>query len=193
MTVTPTRRAQVTKVFIGGSRQVSRLNADVRGRLDRIIGNQLPVVVGDANGADKAVQRYLHEKGYQQVEVFRCGPECRNNLARWPEHHVDVKAGDRGFAFYAAKDAVMARVASVGLMIWDRESVGTLLNVSRLVDQQKTAVVYIVPEKRFLDVKTNADWEAFLANCGRDLRREFERKAGTLAGAPAGARQAGLF
>jgi len=86
----------MTKIFTGGSRQISRLNADVRSRLDRIIEKQLPVLVGDANGADTAVQRYLHEKGYQRVDVFCSGPECRNNVGRWPEHHIDVKAGDRG-------------------------------------------------------------------------------------------------
>jgi hypothetical protein len=182
----------MTKVFVGGSRQVSRLNAEVRRRLDRIIEKELPVVVGDANGADKAVQRYFDESGYRRVEVFCSGPECRNNLGRWPERHVPVAAGDRGFAFYATKDAAMAREASVGLMIWDRKSVGTLLNVSRLVEQQKTAVVYIVPERRFLDIKTELDWEALLACGGPVLRREFERRAGTPAGIRSGSRQAGL-
>ena len=45
----------VTKVFIGGSREVLQLPATVCERLDRIIGKALPVVIGDAHGADKAV------------------------------------------------------------------------------------------------------------------------------------------
>ncbi len=181
------------RMFVSGSRQVSRLNADVRRRLDRIIERGVPVVIGDANGVDKAVQTYLHKKGYGGVEVFCSGAECRNNVGGWSERHVPVAAGARGFAFYAAKDAAMAQEASVGLMIWDRKSVGTLLNVSRMVDQHKTAVVYVVPEKRFLDLKTNADWEALLASGGLVLRSEFERRAGALVGAGVGKRQADLF
>ena len=40
-------------VFIGGSRHVSRLSAEVKGRLNNVIKNGHRVVVGDANGADK--------------------------------------------------------------------------------------------------------------------------------------------
>ena len=61
------------KVFIGGSRYVSRLSADVRRRLDNIVEKRLPVLVGDANGADKAVQRYLQSKHYDLVAVFCAG------------------------------------------------------------------------------------------------------------------------
>ena len=58
------------KVFIGGSRRVSRLDAPVRVRLDKIVEKGLPVIIGDANGADKAVQQYLFSKHYDKVEVF---------------------------------------------------------------------------------------------------------------------------
>jgi len=59
------------RVFVAGSRYVSRLNADVRRRrLDNMIENRLPVLVGDANGGDKAVQSYLHDRGYDLVDVF---------------------------------------------------------------------------------------------------------------------------
>jgi hypothetical protein len=44
------------KVLIGGSRQISRLNADLRSWIDEIMNQHLCVLVGDANGADKAVQ-----------------------------------------------------------------------------------------------------------------------------------------
>jgi hypothetical protein len=49
----------MTKVFIGGSRRLSQLNKDLKGRLDNIVERGFTVIVGDANGADKAVQRYL--------------------------------------------------------------------------------------------------------------------------------------
>ena len=65
----------VTKVFIGGSRRITRLEAEVRRRLDRIVEKGLPVVIGDANGADRAVQRYLNDRRFEQRRcVWRYGP-----------------------------------------------------------------------------------------------------------------------
>ena len=46
-------------VFVAGSRQISRLPAEVKTRLDTMVEKGFQILVGDANGADKAVQRYL--------------------------------------------------------------------------------------------------------------------------------------
>ena len=46
-------------VFVGGSRHVSRLPAPAKERLDNIVKNGFPILVGDANGADEAVQKHL--------------------------------------------------------------------------------------------------------------------------------------
>jgi predicted Rossmann fold nucleotide-binding protein DprA/Smf involved in DNA uptake len=55
--VKPSKEPPMTKVFIGGSRAVSRLSEPVLARLDRrTIAKGLSVVIGGANGADKAVQ-----------------------------------------------------------------------------------------------------------------------------------------
>src|ERR1700722_4452866 len=165
----------MTKVFIGGSRRVSRFNVDVKQRLDRIVDGGLPVLVGDANGADKAVQDYFRSKHYSHVEVF-CSGGCRNNLGDWPMHVVKVTQKRGTFAFYAAKDREMANAANVGFMLWDGESVGTLMNVYRLIERRKKVVVYVVPEKRFVDVKTEGDWSDFLNCCRAELRERIERE-----------------
>jgi len=183
----------MTKVFIGGSRRVSRLNADVRRRIDRIIEKRLPVLVGDANGADKAVQRFLHDKGYDRVEVFCAGEECRNNVGGWPVRKVPGNGRNRDFAFYATKDRAMAGEASVGLMIWDGRSVGTVLNVHRLVCQHKKAVVYTVPAETFTELNDEADWPAFIASCPADVRRRIERETSNEEQAARPARQPTLL
>ena len=74
----------MTTVFIGGSRHITRLTSDVRARLDRIVSAHLPVVVGDASGADKAVQGDLAGRHYANVEVFCSDESPRNNLGGWP-------------------------------------------------------------------------------------------------------------
>jgi len=162
----------MTKVFIGGSRRVSRLDADVKRRIDRMIEKRLHVLVGDANGADKAVQEYLRSKSYDLVEVFCSGDSCRNNRGGWPTRAVPVpKNGKRkDFSFYATKDRAMADEATVGLMLWDCESFGTVMNVLRLIQNHKKVVVYVAPEHEFVDVKTEGDWEQFLSRCADDLK-----------------------
>jgi len=165
------------KVFIGGSRRVSRLSASVRERIDRIIENNLPIVIGDANGADKAVQRYLHANNYRNVEVFCSGDLCRNNLGGWNSREVPAHTRDRSFSFYAAKDRAMADEASYGLMVWDGSSTGTLLNALRLIKQQKKVVLYSVPEKQFFEFRNILQWGDFVSKCGSNVRDSLERKA----------------
>lgn len=151
----------MTKVFIGGSRKISKLSADVRSRIDRIMEKHFPILVGDANGADKAVQTYLRSKGYSQVEVFCTGDECRNNHGDWPIRSVFSDAKHRSFDFYSSKDRAMADEASVGLMIWDGKSKGTLMNVLRLLNSGKKVAIYISSSKNFVDLKSVDDWNEF--------------------------------
>jgi len=167
----------MTKVFIGGSRRISRLSPEVQSRLNRIIEKCLPVLIGDANGADKAVQQYLYRKGYKLVEVFCAEDICRNNLGGWPVRIVPSNGKRRDFNFYTTKDRVMAEEASVGFMIWDGKSVGTLLNVLRLVRQQKTVVVYITSAKKFVNLNKREDWKRFMNRCTPDIWQRLESKA----------------
>jgi hypothetical protein len=167
----------MTKVFIGGSRRVSHLSVPIRIRLDRIIEKGLPIIIGDANGADKAVQQYLNSKNYLNVEVFCSGHVCRNNIGNWKQRKVSSTAPDKTFDFYATKDRNMADDATVGLMLWDGKSKGTILNVLRLLKRQKKAVVYNVVEKRFYEFKALANWEEFISHCTSKLRDKVEQQA----------------
>ncbi|MDH4121874.1 MAG: hypothetical protein OEV94_09810 [Deltaproteobacteria bacterium] len=165
------------KVFIGGSRKISRLSADVTTRLDGIIEKKLSVIVGDANGADKAVQEYFRKRQYDLVEVFCSGNTCRNNLGQWPTRNIPVLGKPKGFAFYTIKDRAMAEEASVGLMLWDEESTGTVMNVLRLINYHKKVVVYVAPKKEFKDIKNSNDWISFLNMCGAELRERVEKES----------------
>ncbi|MFZ2447530.1 MAG: hypothetical protein WAW37_14335 [Syntrophobacteraceae bacterium] len=167
----------MTKVFLGGSRRISRLNVQLRMRLDRIIEKGLPVIVGDANGADKAFQQYLCDKSYRNVEVFCSGNICRNNLGNWKQREVPVASRNRTYAFYARKDRAMACEAAVGFMLWDGKSTGTLLNVLRLLGQQKKTVLYNAAEQRFHELKEFAQWEEFISKCDGELRKKIEQRA----------------
>ena len=152
------------RVFIAGSRALPRLNDALRQRLDRIISEEHAVLVGDASGADRAVQQYFAGKHYPNVTVYCTGGNCRHNVGQWATAVVAPPAGVRGgFDFYAAKDREMALHASHGLMLWDGESRGTLTNIRNLVDSHKPVVVYLSPAKTFVTVKTSVELDDLLA------------------------------
>jgi probable addiction module antidote protein len=167
----------MNRVFIGGSRHVSRLPAQVKQRLENVISSGHHVLVGDANGADKAVQKYLVDASYGSVTVFCSGKTARNNLGQWPTHKVALSENIKGFQFYAAKDREMAREADFGLMIWDGKSTGTILNVLRLVRGGKKAVLLNVPDRQATTFKTSADWDDFISQCSHRLLNELRERA----------------
>jgi hypothetical protein len=174
----------MTKVFVAGSRSVSRLDAEVKERLDRIVAKKLHVLVGDANGADKAIQDYLRVMGHELVEVFCSGDSCRNNRGGWPVRAVQVpRSGKRkDFAFYATKDRTMAHEATVGLMLWDGKSVGTLMNVARLVREDKKVAIYLAPRKEFVEVRSRSDWARLLSECDPDMQLRVKRESAAESG-----------
>ena len=76
------------KVFIGGSRKVSRLNNELRNIIDHeIIENNYHSILGDANGSDKAIQHYLSLNDYKEVTIYCTGNVCRNNKGYWNVKH----------------------------------------------------------------------------------------------------------
>jgi hypothetical protein len=156
-------------VFFGGSRAVSKLNTPLRARIDDFMRRGDTILIGDANGADKAVQQYLDSRGYRNVIVF-CMQECRNNVGAWPTRSVKPPNDRRDFSYYAAKDFVMAQEAKCGVMLWDAKSKGTLQNMMNLVGAGKRTLVYFAPTKDFHVLATEQDLHALLVRCeSRDL------------------------
>lgn len=165
----------MTKLFIGGSRKITRLSSEVQRRLDEILAKNVPIVIGDAPGVDKSVQQYLFAKGYRDVEVFCSGTHCRNNSGNWPTRQVPVHSSRRDFDFYATKDLLMSEEASLGFMIWDGQSAGTLMNVLRLIKQNKKAVIFEAQENRFRELSNESEWKDFFSGCTNAVRSRIEK------------------
>jgi hypothetical protein len=166
----------MTKVFLAGSRTISRLSAEVKHRIDTIVEKSLTVVLGDANGADKAFQKYLADKNHRDVVVFCMSGHCRNNVGGWPTREIDAPPNARGFEYYALKDGAMAIDASHGLMLWDGESKGTLNNVLNLVRHRKPVIVYLAPTREFETIRTPEDVTRLLGKCDPVVVRKIERQ-----------------
>jgi hypothetical protein len=151
-------------------------------RVNNILDKGFTVIVGDANGVDKAVQQYLSSKNYGNVVVFCMEDGCRNNVGGWPTRTIRTsERGRRGFAYYSTKDRAMAEEADYGLMLWDGSSRGTLTNIVHLVREGKTVVVYIAPNKCFHTLRGPDQLSEILARFDptvlRQINRELEEAA----------------
>jgi len=166
------------KVFIGGSRKVTRVNTEMRKHLDAMIRKRHTVCIGDANGADKAVQQYLSRCEYRNVEVFCVNGKCRNNIGSWKVRSVPAPEGISGFEYYTLKDKEMADEASSGFMIWDGKSRGTLRNIHHLVGKGKEVMVYVVPAKETITLRNPDALGRFLSRYGVSLSRDSSRLMG---------------
>ncbi|HEY6391600.1 MAG TPA: hypothetical protein VIX89_10005 [Bryobacteraceae bacterium] len=165
----------MTTVFIGGSRAVSRFNAIICERLDDLIRRNCTILVGDANGADKAVQQHMAARSYRNAIVYTMD-ECRNNLGNWSTNRVRSPGARKDFSYYAAKDLAMARDADCGVMLWDGKSKGTLNNIQELIGAGKKTLVYFAPEKTFYKLSSSRELEELLQRCNPAAIQEAQRQ-----------------
>ncbi|MGF1471644.1 MAG: hypothetical protein ACFB50_07880 [Rubrobacteraceae bacterium] len=168
----------MTTVFISGSRKLGRLNEEIRQRVQNIADQSFKIVLGDANGADKALQNYLRILNYPYVTVYCAGDRCRNNLGSWPTRSVNVPPNLKGRDFYTQKDKVMADEADYGLVFWDGKSPGALENVVELLKRNKKTLVYLSPKKSFYSIAAVSDLRSLLANCGQAELENINKKIG---------------
>jgi hypothetical protein len=153
-----------TTVFVAGSRQISRLPAEVGSRLDTMIEKGFEILVGDANGADKAVQRYLADKSYPNVLVHCMKDHCRNNVGNCQRVRSRPRAAPEASSTTPSRTARWLRPRSTG----DGKSKGTVNNVVNLSRDHKPVVVYVAPIKQFRTIKTSNDLKDLLAQGDSD-------------------------
>ena len=158
------RRSPTPPVFISGSLSIRQLPACVMTRLGVIIDQELAVVIGDAPGADAAVQRFLADCGVRHVTVFCGGAIPRHNIGVWPVRQVRADAAPGTRAFHSAKDREMTRLAGTGIVVWDGASQGSRANIRRLCERGRHVLVYLRPKDRFVTLATDAERTAFLAS-----------------------------
>jgi predicted XRE-type DNA-binding protein len=168
----------MTTVFIAGSISISRLHEKVQERINNIVSSDLNVVVGDADGADTAIQQCLHAYRASKVKVYCTGETPRNNVADWSVHHVKSKAKVGSRAFFTAKDLEMARSSDYGLMVWDCKSTGTLSNVIELLKEKKKSVVFVNKEKDFVTISDRDGLDYLLHFMTEQARAKAEEKIG---------------
>jgi len=163
-------------IFLGGSRKISRLNKEIKERLQNIINQQFTILIGDANGADKTLQQFLKEKNYKNVFIYCSGNGCRNNLGNWEAVKIGDESKIKNIKFYMMKDAEMANKAEYGFMLWDGKSAGTLNNVLNLLSNQKKTLVYFSPQKRFYTISNIDLLPELLKYCNKEELKKIDTK-----------------
>lgn len=153
----------MSRVVIAGSITITQIPDVVKTRISNMIASGLSILVGDANGVDAVVQRFLAEQNYANVCVYCSGKLPRNNLGKWPVRCIESGHAPGTRAFFTEKDLVMAHEANYGLMIWDMESTGTLGNVLELLGAAKKCVVYLQPRQEFVTVADIAACKGLVA------------------------------
>ncbi|MFH1429117.1 MAG: hypothetical protein ABIH39_05165 [Candidatus Margulisiibacteriota bacterium] len=166
----------MTKVFIGGSRDITTLDQNIKNELDSIIKKNDTVIIGDANGADKAVQYYLNENKYKNVIVYCMKGNCRNNIGNWTTKYICSEYAKKDFNFFVTKDLEMAKDANYGLMIWDARSKGTINNILNLIENNKKALLYFKSEHKFYNINNVNDLQAILGKCDEKDINMFKKK-----------------
>ena len=137
------------KVFIAGPRIVNELDECVKQKLENICTKQYEVFVGEADGIDSCIQKYMRSKNYKNVTIF-----ASNGIAR--NHNIT------GFEFYIQKDLEMAKQADIGFMIWNGKSRGTFNNIVNCIKLNKEVIIYYLTKRKFYHIKTMDDLYKFL-------------------------------
>lgn len=139
-------------IFFSGSRSIKTLPILVKERIcHNILTSNFQLVVGDANGADRAFQQLFVDNDYANVEIYCSGNAFRNNLGHWQVNFVP--SNKTGRAFYTEKDKKMAQIANYGFVLWDGESIGSLNNIAELLEQQKSSLLFYQPNQNFMTIK----------------------------------------
>ena len=122
------------RVFISGSKSISKLPEEVKSLLDTFIATDAEILVGDCYGVDAAVQMYLDSKGYSNVIVYCSGETPRNNFVTGAKvcSYAEAAKGLTGREFHYVKDIQMANDCDQAIMIWDGKSKGTSENIRRM-------------------------------------------------------------
>ncbi|MBU4355780.1 MAG: hypothetical protein KJ822_10600 [Proteobacteria bacterium] len=153
------------KVFIGGSRKLFRINNDIKIKIDKLIASNFTILIGDANGIDKSIQKYLYNNNYNNVLVYCVDNQCRNNIGKWEIRYIKSNLSKKDYKYYTLKDIEMAKESDYGIMIWDGESKGTLNNIINIIRQEKKAVVYLSPKKVFYNINNYIELNSCFPKC----------------------------
>lgn len=154
------------RVFLSGSISTQTLPSSLIEKLDGFLDENVSFLVGDAPGADLLFQNYLSQRNAKSVTVFHSG-RLRNNVGDWSTKYIESNLQSVSKESHGYKDRAMCSEATLGVVIWDRRSAGTLANIIDLVNQGKSSYVFFqdgseTPASSLADIRDRFQAEAEL-------------------------------
>jgi len=137
------------KVFISGSIEIKKLDNLVIESLNKIIENNLVVLVGDANGVDSLIQEFFARKNYFNVVVYTIFQTPRNLISSYFKVK-NIKTNLKGRKAQEKKDEAMTIDSDYSFVIWNGKSKGSFNNILRALEMNKKVKVFYEKERRFL-------------------------------------------
>ena len=156
--------------------RIKNLDNNVANRINNIVKSNYQIIVGDADGVDSSVQKYLKQKKISLVVVYCSGDQPRNNFGHWITEKIHTESSPGTRAFFSAKDIRMAEDCDYGLMVWDTKSTGTLSNAIELLKREKISLIYINKAKEFLKVKDVTDLEKVISYMSKSAFAKADQK-----------------
>ena len=163
------------KVVLGGSRKLAFMPEEVKARLESYMNSGVEFLVGDAPGIDRTFQELLNRNGYKNVTVLSSADQIRNNVGKWRTRFIDSGLKSKSHSRHTAKDRVMTAEAEAGIMVWDKESAGTIANVIDLVASGKPCLIYVAGDNELINIDSNSSLESLLVNFV-DIKHEAEKR-----------------
>ena len=141
------------KVFISGSIAIKALPECVLLSLDKMMQNNLEILVGDASGIDEQIQKYFSKHKYKNVTVYSIYNQPRNlNSSDFKVKVIDIEIeSNREREKQKEKDKAMTNDSEYSLVIWDGKSKGSYSNILRSLEQKKAVKVYLDEINDFIE------------------------------------------
>lgn len=159
----------MSRVFISGSISIKSLPIQVKESIQKIILNNLTILIGDADGIDALVQNYCVEQNYHNVTVYSIFPFPRYIASdKFKKTHINIsteikKERER----QQEKDKAMTTNSDYSFVIWDSKSKGSYANILRAMDNHKKVKVYLNDKFLEADKTTKEEIEfVYRANNG---------------------------
>jgi len=140
----------MSSVFISGSIAIKKIPNSVEHSIDKIINQNIQILVGDADGVDTMVQNYCKKRNYYNVIVYSIS-KPRYKVSEFKSKSITViteskKERER----QQEKDSAMTIDSDYSLVIWDGKSKGSYQNILRAIDKNKKIRVFLSTESKYL-------------------------------------------
>lgn len=149
------KKVKPDTVFISGSSKTEdkkseyyrkQLPKEVKKKIDEYLKSGDKIIVGDAPGIDRQVQRYLKKAGYDNVEIYGPGKQVRYTAnKKWKTNPIDASEFEYMSPEYLRKkDIAMTNASTKGLAIVleNGGAAATRRNVQRMLQQNKQMSVF---------------------------------------------------